>query len=74
MGYFSNATEGDFYESIYCIKCIHNHPECGCPCLEAHKIWNYAECNNEDSLLHKMIPREGIENKKCIFFMEIDDV
>jgi len=36
--------------------------------LEAHRLWNYEECNNAASVLHKMIPREGIVNKPCIFY------
>jgi len=74
MGYFSNSTEGMIYEEEYCNKCVHNHPECSCPCLEAHAIWNYDECNNEDSILHKMIPMSKTEdgcpyNDQCIFFV-----
>ena len=72
MGYFSNSTEGMMYEAEHCNKCVHNHPEHGCPCLEAHEIWNYKECNKEDSILHKMIPKtkDGLGNEQCIFFVE----
>ena len=70
MGYFPNGTAGMMYEEEYCHKCIHNHPEFGCPCLEAHRMWNYDECNNKDSILHKMIPMDdkGHFAKQCIFF------
>lgn len=67
MGYFANSTEGDLYETEFCATCAHMHPEHGCPCLEAHKLWNYEECNKDDSILHKMIPREGVVNKPCVF-------
>ena len=75
MGYFSNGTEGMMYEGGYCAKCVHNHPEYSCPCLEAHMLWNYEECNNENSILHKMIPRgkDGVGNEECIFFQEGDN-
>jgi hypothetical protein len=73
MGYFSNGSEGEWYEAHYCDNCVHNHPEYGCPCLEAHKLWNYEECNKPDSALHKMIPREGSKNLECIFFAERDE-
>ena len=83
MAYFANGTEGEVYEAEYCNKCVHNLPDYGCPCLTAHSIWNYDECNNKDSVLHKMIPMakkdivvsgETIKdfpyNEKCIFFVE----
>jgi hypothetical protein len=69
MGYFANGTEGMMYEEKYCDNCVHNLEEYGCPCLDAHQLWNYEECNNKSSILHKMIPRgEDGWNKECIFF------
>jgi hypothetical protein len=37
---------------------------------KGHKcaMWNYEECNNPDSVLHKIIPRNGGRNEQCIFF------
>ena len=84
MGCFSNGTEGMMYEAEYCNNCVHLHPEYGCPCLEAHSIWNYDECNNKDSILHKMIPmaikdlklkngqtiKDFPYNEQCIFFVK----
>ncbi len=71
MGYFSNGTEGMEYQTEYCDKCAHMHPEHGCPCDDAHELWNYEECNKKDSILHKMIPRnKDARNEKCIFFAE----
>ena len=66
MGYFPNSTAAEYYEAQWCEKCTYYH-DGECPCLQAHLLWNYDECNNEDSLLHKMIPRDGVENKECIF-------
>ena len=77
MGYFSNGTEGMMYEGKYCINCIreviiHNGQEHGCPVWFMHFEYNYDECNNPDSLLHKMIPRnkEDTFNGKCLFFVD----
>jgi len=61
MGYFSNSTEGDMYAAEFCDHCVHFHPVHGCPCVEAHLLWNYEEANNKDSILHRMIPRERVE-------------
>lgn len=69
MGYFSNSCEGDWYEGEYCSKCVHQKlDDGGCAVWFAHIAKNYDECNNEDSILHLLIPREGIENKKCLMF------
>ena len=72
MGYFSNGTEGEIYEDQYCNRCVHMHPESSCPCLDAHVLWDYQECDNMNSILHKMIPftKEGLGNDQCIFFKE----
>lgn len=71
MGYFSNGSEGSAYESEYCSKCVHWHKEHGCPCYWAHSLWNYNECNNKDSILHKMIPRDASgNNEKCFCFID----
>lgn len=37
----------------------------------AHILHNYKECNNDDSILHLLIPRdkEGW-NEKCLMFVE----
>ena len=72
MGYFSNGTEGMLYEDKYCEKCVHYHPEHNCPCLDAHMLWNYDECNKKDSILHKMIPllEDSPGNGECIFFVQ----
>ena len=69
MGYFSNGTEGYEYEAQYCDRCVHNIEKFGCPVLELHRLYNYDECNNDDSILHKAIPRDDKgENERCVFF------
>jgi hypothetical protein len=74
MGYFSNGSEGCSYEAAYCDKCVHQHPKNGCPCWDAHMLWNYDECNNKESILHKMIQRseDGLSNTQCSFYVPRD--
>lgn len=36
----------------------------------AHLLHNYEECNNSNSILHILIPRdENGDNKKCLMFV-----
>lgn len=69
MGYFSNGTEGDQYEWHYCVRCIH-YPTCAV--WDAHLLYNYEECNKEESILHILIPRgeDGLGNEECTMFIE----
>jgi len=73
MGYFSNGSEGLMYEDVYCEVCVHQNADHGCPCWSIHLQYNYEECNNKDSILHKMIPidEETGMNLKCIFYKGI---
>lgn len=71
MAYFSNGTEGESYEAQYCDRCIHQkHDEGGCAVWLAHMLHNYDECNKPDSILHLLIPRDGIWNRECKMFVE----
>ena len=79
MGYFSNGSEGEYYESEYCSKCVHypgSEDDGGCAVLIAHMIYNYDECNNKDSILHILIPRDTKgNNEKCqMFIAQIESV
>ena len=69
MGYFSNGTEGELYREKYCDRCLHDISQ-DCPIWNLHLEHNYKECNNEDSFLHHLIPREGIDNLQCKLFVE----
>ena len=69
MGYFANGTEADLYFERWCSRCVHHLPEHGCPAMLAHSLWNYDECTNDGSILHKMIPMEGIRNGECFAFV-----
>ena len=71
MGYFSNGTEGMLYESKYCNKCAHGQGlDSSCPVLDLHLLFNYAEANDPDSMLHHLIPYDGSENLPCRMFIE----
>lgn len=74
MGYFANGTEGAIYEAQYCERCVHYGPEDGPGCMVwfAHLLHNYDECNNDDSILHLLIPRsaDGLSNEQCKMFIE----
>jgi len=73
MGYFSNGSEGCAYEARYCDRCIHQagpDGKSGCAVWLAHLIHNYKECNKPDSILHLLIPREGVWNEQCKLFIQ----
>ena len=75
MAYFSNGTEGMAYEEQWCSRCVHYGDDgCGCAVLNAHAICNYNECNNEQSILHMLIPRtkNRLGNERCRMFVEVD--
>ena len=70
MGYFSNGTEGLFYQENFCFRCqnFRGEPELqGCPAWDAHLLFDLTE--NAD-LLDLFIPRDGIHNKQCTMFLE----
>ena len=69
MGYFPNGTSADIYEREYCALCIHRPKDedaPGCAVWGAHIFKNYDECNDDESILHILIPRgpDG-ENQRC---------
>ncbi len=72
MGYFANGTSGEMYYDEYCSRCLHESGERKCAVWFAHLIHNYKECNNDDSILHLLIPRydNGLGNKQCAMFIE----
>lgn len=75
MGYFPNGTSAEVYEEQYCRRCIHQlgpNGDSGCAVMLAHLLHNYAECNKDDSILHILIPRDGIENRQCAMFHDRD--
>ncbi len=70
MTYFLTNTECIDYQSEFCSKCWHQKPnDGGCAVWFAHMLHNYEECNNEDSILHILIPRNGTNNEPCKMFV-----
>jgi hypothetical protein len=67
MAYFSNGSEGEFFEAQWCSKCVHDGKEAGCPVMALHIIYNYQECNNKESFLGILISDEP---KVCNMFHE----
>lgn len=73
MGYFPNGMSAEIYQAQFCDHCRHMaDPEKGCAVWDAHIIHNYDECNNDGSILHMLIPRDGIENMRCAMFLPFD--
>jgi hypothetical protein len=72
MGYFSNGTDGQLYQEEYCERCLFDNYEKGvfCPIWNLHLSHNYEECNNKGSFLHALIPRDGVHNGRCKFFVD----
>lgn len=70
MGYFSNSSEGEAYKAMYCDRCVHGGGNCEVWGL--HLDSNYEDCNNEDSMLHRLIPRskDDMGNLQCRMFIE----
>lgn len=76
MGYFSNSLEALEYEAQVCQRCAHAQGEQGnaaCAVWMAHFIHNYDECNNEQSILHELIPKspDGLSNDQCAMFLQV---
>ena len=73
MGYFPNGTSGESYYEEWCSRCIHDDEDRGvyCPIWNLHLLHNYDECNNKNSFLHVLIPRnEEGWNDRCTMFVE----
>lgn len=74
MGYFSNGTIGMSFEMEFCANCVHGFdPETNelipCPVWSLQLQHNYQECNNPDSMLHKLIP---LDKFTCNMFWPLD--
>lgn len=74
MAYFPNGTAGMSFEMEFCANCVHGYdPETNemlpCEVWSLHLIHNYKECNNPDSMLHKLIP---LDCSKCTMFWPVD--
>lgn len=80
MAYFSNGSEGEYYEEKWCLRCVH-YGDGGdlCPVLVLHFMWNYDACNGDrpgaspevaakHTALNTLWPRDGIDNGQCAMF------
>lgn len=65
MAYFANGTEQMIFEDTVCKGCKYQGD---CQIMDLHMLYNYDECNNKDSILHKAIPcdEDGF-SRKCNF-------
>lgn len=77
MGYFSNGSEGEYYQSNYCFKCVNwKKDEFGEGCLiwDLHLTWSYELCNKKDNegkqMLDILIPLKDCQNQQCKMFIE----
>ncbi len=77
MGYFSNGTEVEMFQSLWCNRCAHDHfgSDTGCPVMNAHWLYAYELCNDKEHpgkvILDMLIPEtpDGF-NDKCAMFKE----
>lgn len=72
MGYFPNGTDAEIYKEAYCYQCVNWKDDgngFGCAIMDIHFVSNYDECNNKNSILHILIPRDKDgSNKECRMF------
>lgn len=74
MGYFSNGSEGDYYQSEYCDHCVHDTRndesiDC-CPVWEMHEMLNDEKEIRIRIVLNNFIPRDKQGNKQCVMFIK----
>lgn len=73
MGYFSNASEGDFWQANNCIRCAHYYENMdedeisNCPVWLAHLLFNYNESFRV--LLDLLIPYKNGHSDRCAMFI-----
>ena len=74
MGYFSNGTEGECYQSRYCNKCYHDQTG-GCRIWLAHLLFAYSGTKEQKEVLNLLIPRnKDGGNGQCESFVDIETV
>lgn len=55
MGYFSNGTEANIWQSTNCDGCVHDNPENGCAVMLVHLMFNYDQFNNGNEQLKEAL-------------------
>jgi len=80
MAYFANGSEGSYYESKYCCRCIHDHEDeaMSCPVMLLHLLWNYDAVGKDKDETKKLAldtlwPRDGVHNGECAMFIAVED-
>ena len=73
MAYFSNGTEGEYYQEKYCDRCVHDDTEAGCPVWALHMEWNFDAVGKDKDetkaqALDTLWPRDGVHNGECRMF------
>ena len=78
MGYFSNGSEGEFFQAKYCERCVnsehHNGGEfVGCAIWDAHLLFvdcsrTKGEPNDVAGVLNMLIPEDDACNGQCKLF------
>lgn len=77
MGYFSNATEAERYQAMYCFLCINwRDPDDGrgegCPIWDMQLMHNQAQSRTVMAkVINEFIPRNGTDNEQCTMFVEV---
>jgi hypothetical protein len=83
MGYFSNGTEGDYYQEAHCSKCVNwmqrdGESIEGCAVWDLHILYAYGLCNSKSKgkkMLDHLIPRNKKTgfNERCKMFFKKSD-
>ena len=78
MAYFSNGTEGEYYQEKFCDRCVHNGGvDDGCPVMGLHLMWNYDAVGTDKTAtkayaLEMLWPRDGVHNGDCKMFHPLE--
>ena len=65
MGYFSNSTEGSYYQAQWCSRCVHEDYDNGCPVMQLH----FFQQDELQDVLEYFIPKKKVRNNKCTMFV-----
>ena len=74
MGYFPNGSAGADYQDRFCDHCVHDENN-DCPVWLAHLLYNGRDCNDDESILHLLIPftKDKLGNEQCLLFVHRKD-
>lgn len=71
MAYFSNGTEGMYYQARYCDKCANADDDGTCAIWDAHLVFSYGAEGDLKAVLDMLIPegKDGFAGQ-CNMFRE----